>query len=264
MADKVSIITVTYNNEEVIDKYLQSVSKLKGVEVVIVDNNSTDKTVEIIEKYNGVKLIQNKGNLGFAKSSNQGAKEASGEILLFLNPDTEIEEGGVEKLASFLVENKEVGVVVPALVEPSGELQPSVRNLPTVWRAIEEYYFDKKNAYRPFVPNGEGAIQVESAVGAALMIRKDLFNRIGGFDERYFMYFEDLQLCKDVSSLGYKIFYISSVRFKHKIGGSISEKKREWSKDSAKIYHGTLGVFMLNYLIRLRNYFSKEGSKRDG
>lgn len=256
---KVSVITVTYNNEKNIGKYLNSLfdNLPDSTEVIIVDNNSADKTVDKIKTKEEVKLIKNDHNLGFAKANNQAAGEASGEYLFFLNPDTEVKSGSIEKLLKFLERNKEVGIVAPKLMQPDGKIQPSVRKLPTIWGAVKEYYLGIKNSYEAYIPRGEDPVEVESVVGGAMLIQKDLFLKLGGFSEKYFMYFEDLELCKKVKAFGFKVYYLPEVKIIHQVGASISPNKLKWIKQSQKIYFGEKSSFVLDLIFRIRQVFNK-------
>lgn len=250
-----SVVIVTYNSEKYIKKLLDSLDKFipSSTEVIIVDNKSMDATLEILKSRKDIRLIQSETNSGFAKGSNRGAKDAKGEYLLFLNPDTDILDNSISILLSFIKSHKKVGLVGPRLNEPSGKTQPSVRNLPTLWGAFSQYYLGVKNKYDDYVPEGADPVEVESLFGAAMMLKKTVFEKIGGFNEKYFMYFEDLELCKAIRNLGLKIYYLPQAKFGHVVGGSISEAKLKWIADSTDTYHGVIQAFLIHFIIRLRN-----------
>lgn len=253
-----TVITVTYNNEGVINDYLDSLKNLPRIsEVVIIDNNSTDNTVNILKKRKEIKLIESMENLGFSKACNLGAKNSNGEYLLFLNPDTKILDNAISKLLEFYKSHKNSGVVAPQLIEADGSIQPSVRKFPTVWGAIEEFYLGKTNAYEAYVPEGSDPIKVDAVFGAAMLIERQVFNVIGGFDEKYFMYYEDIDLCKKIKQRGLEIYYIPGSKVIHKVGGSISLKKLDWIKQSTRIYHGYINNFFLYLVLRPRRVFKK-------
>ncbi len=219
---ELSIITVTYNNELTIQAYLKSLfnNLPKKSEVIIIDNASTDKTVELIKNFPRVNLITSKANLGFSKGSNLGAKKAKGEFLLFLNPDTKVLTDGIKELISFAKKNPKIGIVAPKLILKNGEAQPSVRKLPTILGVIKEYYFNIKNSFCEYVPQGKDPAEVECVYGAALMIRKDIFEKLNGFDEKFFLYYEDLDLCRRLKNLNLKIIYYPKAKIEHKVGTS--------------------------------------------
>lgn len=250
-----SIVTVTYNSEKYIKKLLVSLDKFipERSEVIVVDNNSSDNTLNILKSRKNIHLIENDSNDGFAKGSNKGAEEARGEYLLFLNPDTDILDNSISILLDFIKSHQEVGLVGPALIEPLGNTQPSVRNLPTILGAFAQYYLGVKNKYDNYVPEGQDPVEVQSVFGAAIMLKKATFAKIGGFNEKYFMYFEDLELCKSVRNLGLKAYYLPKAKFSHVVGGSISEAKLKWIANSTNIYHGTTQAFLIHFIIRLRN-----------
>jgi GT2 family glycosyltransferase len=258
---KLSVIIVSYNSEDFIEKCLKSVLKYLTMdgEVIVVDNASTDKTLERINNCGSrIKVIKNRENLGFSKANNIGAKEASGEYLFFLNPDTEITELTFEELINFYEKTPGCGLVAPKLIMSDGRIQPSISKLPTVWRAFKEYVLGIKNAYSEYVPENELPSEVERIYGAALLIKKDFFESISGFDERYFLYYEDADLCKRIRKTGKRIYIYPQVSINHLVGGTKSETdKYILNYESSKKYHGVFGVFILQLIFlipRLRRH----------
>ncbi len=271
---ELSIITVSYNASEFIEEYLLSLQKHlpKQTEVIIVDNNSQDDTVQKIRKYSFVQLIENPVNSGFSRGCNMGAAKARGEYLLFLNHDIKINEGAVEEMIGYFKTHPEVGLVGPQLVEPSGMTQQSVTHFPTLMGAVQEYILGQKNKYTQYSLSGKGAVEVDAVYGAAMLLLRDSFHRLGGFDERYFLFYEDIDLCKRIHQLGKKVIYLPSARFGHVVGGSMKgERKmpfgvrtlswfwpikasgsRYFMIKSAQIYHG----FLVATLIRILMYLS--------
>ncbi|MBI3485312.1 glycosyltransferase family 2 protein, partial [Candidatus Daviesbacteria bacterium] len=197
-----SIITVIFNNESSIKKYLQSLTKNlpERSEVILIDNASTDKTVEIIHSFNDkrIKLYGQSKNLGFSKGCNLGAKYAQGKYLLFLNSDIQIIDDGIKKLLEAKIENFKVALVAPKLILTNGHVQASIRKLPTLRGVFEEYFLGKKNSYQEYIPSGNESQVIECAYGAAMLLEKSFFEKVGGFDERYFLYYEDIELCRKI------------------------------------------------------------------
>lgn len=258
MANKLlSVITVTYNNEDSILAYLESVEKNlpKNSEIIIVDNASNDTTASILENKKNIIFIKSDINLGFSKACNLAAQKASGEYLFFLNPDTKVTKESIEKLVDFYQSTPDAGIVAPKIFQDDDIVQPSVRKFPSIFGALNEYYLGIKNSYEAYVPQDLVAIEVDTVVGAAMLIKKDLFEKIGGFDENYFMYYEDIDLCKKVHSLGLKVYYVPNLQIYHKVGGSVSEQKSKWIQQSARQYHGIFGGFLLYLVLRFRNIF---------
>lgn len=233
MAD-ISIIILTYNSSNHISACLDSIFKFYGeeikekkLELIIVDNNSTDGTRGAVfdffqeEKSSELKIkikenltfIQNRENTGFAKGANLGAEEAKGEILLFLNPDTKFVDKSLTK-ASFDLENKTaiVGGKMKSAegVENSAGKFYSILNILFFALGIENivgirFAGDKKK-------------YVDYVSGGFIFVEKKVFDELSGFDEKYFMYVEDMDLCFRAKKLGYKVLYnpeIALVHYKH-------------------------------------------------
>lgn len=260
MKPKLSIIIVTYNSAGHIRRCLESVERQTRAqhEIVIVDNCSSDNTVrKIKESKVPVKLHLQNSNLGFSKANNIGVGSCSGEYLLFLNPDTVVCDHAADKLISYMTDNQDAGIVAPKLVEDNGQPQPSVRKLPTIMGAFGEYYLGIKNAYQAYVPEGKEAAAVESVVGAAMLIPKAIYQKAGGFNNKYFMYFEDLELCKKVWKMGYKVIYQPQAVVRHSVGMSAATnpKTAGYLKQSATFYHGWAQWQMLYWLLKLRRIF---------
>lgn len=271
---KLSIITVTFNSENVIKDLIETIlkSKIENSEIVIVDCASTDKTIEIIKKYPEVKLIESKVNLGYARGNNLGVKNSKGKYILFLNPDVRVPEEGINRLLNFYESNEDMGAVSPKLVFPNGKMQKSVRKLPTLKRAFMEYFLNKRAEYDEFTPSSNEPVAVECIYTAVFLMSRSLFESIKGFDEKYFLYYEDIDLCKKIIQKGKKIYYYPEVEFTHELGHSkVSEKKLPLGirtlalftpiKTSGKMYYlisdGNIyhGVFTAT-LIRLIIYVS--------
>ena len=282
---KISIITVSYNNEDCIEKFVLSVLKNlpENGELVILDNASTDETIKKLEMFKDkIKIIKSSENFGFSKGNNRAVKEASGEYLFFLNPDSELLEGTVEKLLEYSIDKNDLGIVAPQLIKDDSLIQPSVRKLPTLRGAIKEYWLGKVNSFEQYVPSEKDATQVECVYGGAILIQKEIFERINGFDERYFLYYEDLDLCKKMNERDLKVIYYPEAKVKHSIGGSVDKidklpwgirtlawffprkgyGSRYYQVKGSNIYHGPLKSFLITLLIyiavKFRIYKSKE------
>lgn len=249
---KVSIIIIAYNSEDFIRQCIASVLENLPVysEVMVLDNNSQDKTVDILNEFlPRIQLIKSAENLGFARGNNRAVRKAKGEYLFFLNPDTEINSGVINELVKFYGNTKDAGIVAPKLVMSDGQIQPSVKNLPTVWGALKEFILGIKNAYSEYVPQAENPISVEYVYGAAILIKKELFVKLGGFDEKYFLYYEDADLCKKVLSLGKRVYYYPLVSVKHLVGATKSDENRyELNHDSFIKYHGYFQALILEMI----------------
>ena len=255
-----SIVIVSYNTQELLRKCLESIidclekSKIKG-EIIIVDNGSTDGSARTVKKeFPKVKLIENKENLGFARANNQALRQVRGEYILLLNSDTEVKPGALESLLEFAEKHPEAGIVGAKLLNPDGSIQPSVYHFPTVWRAIKEYWLGKEGEYEKYIPDGAVAVGVEAVTGAAMLVARKVIEKVGQLDNRYFMYFEDLDFCRRVKQKGFQIFYLPSAEIVHHHGASgktIVGQTRQWLIKSSKIYNGLAKYYFLTLVIWL-------------
>lgn len=237
---KVSVIIVTYNSEETIRDCLKSVlSNSEQTKVIVVDNNSSDKTLEVVRQFPKVKIIQNKENFGFGKANNTGVKSSTGDYIFFLNPDCVVEKDAIEKLAGFLDKNNETAVVGPKLVNKDESLQKEISPFPTlvseilVLLRLHRVGIFKKIVYPNYDYNKTQ--EVEHLMGSALMMRRSVFDKVGGFDENFFLWFEETDLLKRISEKGYKIVYYPEAIVKHLVGQSTKQlhflnKQTIWNK----------------------------------
>lgn len=220
----ISIITVNYKMKDLIEACYASIERAApalSYELILVDNNSGDGSAEHFQSRPGVTVIANADNAGFARACNQGAAAARGQLLLFLNPDTELPPGSLEAMAAFLRANPGAGVCGPETRNTDGSIEPSVYRLPTLKRtAIDCLWLNKVfGGYevRDY-ESLKGNPKVEVICGACFMIKKDLFGRLGGFDEALWMYGEDVELCYRVRRAGFSCHYLDGVRIIHKRG----------------------------------------------
>lgn len=249
---EVSVIIVNYNTGRLLRESVESVVRsCPRCEIVVVDNGSTDRGVGEIRDIRGIRVVKNTENKGFARANNQGIKEARGEYILLLNPDTQVKEAAMERLVEFAKTHKDVGIVGAKLILGDGATQKSVFRFPTVWRAICEFWFGQ-NTYSNYVPSGAGPQVVDAVVGAAFLITPQALQKVGLLDEQYFMYFEDLDYCRRVWSSGLKVYYLPSAEIIHYHG--VSGKNiggEQWRRliPGSKIYHGVLGHWLINFII---------------
>lgn len=246
-----SIVIVNYNTKELLRKCLKSLPA--NTEVIVVDNNSSDGSSQMIKKeFVKVKLIENKRNLGFAKAVNQALWQARGKYVLLLNPDTEVIGNALEKIVEFARKHPEVGVVGGRLIDPDGTIQGSCFHKLTILNAIKEFWLRQKGVFQKYAPKTKKPVEVEAVVGACMLIPKKVIDKVGLFDERYFLYFEDLDFCRRVRGMGLKIYYLPKAEFIHYHGASgkeIPRQTRQWLIQSSKIYHGPLKHYLMNFII---------------
>lgn len=253
-----SIIIVSFNSEKYIKKTIKScLRNLKGlkdkVEILIVDNNSQDRTKEVVKsfRFKNLKFIRLKNNLGYGKANNLGAKKSKGKYLLFLNPDIELVKVDFLDLIKFLEKSKRRAGLTIKLVLENGELDKAChRGFPTPWRAF--CYFSKlesifcKQPIKIFKKLFGGyhlcfkdlsiLHTIDSPSGAFFLLKRKVFEEVGGFDEDFFMYGEDLDLSYRIKLKGYSIFFYpkyKAVHYKYKSG---LQGKNKRIRDFAK-YH---------------------------
>jgi GT2 family glycosyltransferase len=228
-----SIVIVSYNGREHLRRCLESLAAHPpGVEreVIVVDNDSRDGSAPMVAlEFPDVRLLRMPRNLGFAAGANRGAREASGEAVVLLNPDSEIETDPFAPMLTYLREHEDAGIVAPRLLNPDRSLQLSCRSFPTFSVALFNRYslltrlFPRNRYSKQYLLSDwqhDSTCDVDWVSGACLMVRRPLFEQIGLLDEGYFMYIEDVDLCQRVHRAGYRIVYFPETSVIHHIGRS--------------------------------------------
>lgn len=190
----VTAIIVTYNSANVISPCVEAL-RAQGAQVLVVDNASVDGTAQLAESL-GAQVVRNRNNEGFGRGNNIGAHVAAGEYLLFINPDAVAEVGAVGKLAQAAQAHPRDGLFGAKLVEPDGRI-----------------FHHDKGMLGAFLS------------GACLLIRRELFIELGGFDPRIFLFYEDDDLCRRVTDAGYGLHYVEEATVRHLRGGSSAKGK---------------------------------------
>lgn len=218
----VSIIILSYNTSKLLSECLTSVEKvLKNYdyELIVVDNLSHDDSVEMVKKqFPTVKLIENTENAGFARGCNLGATHAKGEYLLFLNSDTQMSENPLAKMVEIFEKNEKVGVVGGRLINFDGSLQRSYGPFYGLAKVCVMLFGGEKAELRTHP--SDNVKEVDWVSGGFMMVRRSVFDIIHGFDGRYFMYIEDMDLCYRVRKKGYLVFHTPEAVVKHLGQGS--------------------------------------------
>ncbi|MFC1612615.1 glycosyltransferase family 2 protein [Patescibacteria group bacterium] len=230
-----SIIIVNWNTRQLLDNCLCSIYKETSdlvFEIFVVDNASSDKSVEMVrEKYPKVKLIQNHKNLGFSVANNQAIRQAQGKYILILNSDTVILENALEKAVQIMEFQPEVGILGPKTLNENLTAQKTIRSDPALitqlilptkmkklfpqWKALKNYYQDNFNY--------EQGSCVSQLQGSFLLIRREALNKTGFFDEKFFIWFEEVDLCLRMRKAGYKLLYSPDIKIIHYGGKSFSQ-----------------------------------------
>lgn len=230
-----SIIIVGYNTKTVLSDCLRSIQKSKkdgcDWEVIVVDNASSDDSVKMLKNhFSWVKVIANKKNLGFAKANNIGVKEAKGRRVLFLNPDTILEDNVLSGTLKYMDEHQDVAVVSPKVLLASGRLdEASHRGFPTPWNAFCHFsglrgLFPKSQLFAGYTIgwqlDSESPHEVDSVVGAFYLVRREAGEQIGWWDEDYFWYGDELDFSYRLKQIGWKIIFLPYFKMLHLKGVS--------------------------------------------
>ncbi len=263
---KFSVVTVNYRSWPYTLRCIDSLYRTgyKNLEVVVVDNDWAVPP----EIPHPVRLIRNPQNVGFARGCNQGVLVSSGEHVMFINPDTIVEDGFFETLEKFLDENPKAGVVGPRIVGAGGDLQLTARKelgfaSGFLGRtSLLTRLFPKSSLVKRLFPAAEkltGPTVVDWVSGTCMAVRRRTLEEIGPMDERFFMYFEDTDLCRRAREAGWLVYYLPQVEIFHHSGASSRNRPRAiWDlHKSAFLYHrkygphGPLGFYSLVVLVGL-------------
>lgn len=226
---EVSIIIVNWNGGSFVRDCLESIyctSVDIGFEAIVVDNNSSDGSPDTVrEIFPQVELVRNTKNLGFARAANQGIERSKGAYILLLNPDIRVEPNSLRRMVDFLDQRPEVGAVGGKLVGPDkrGEARRYYNRFPTVGQVLLNYTALGKILSR-FTRTRfdlESAGQVDQPPGGCILLRRRALADVGSFDEDFFLWFEDVDLCYRLKQAGWKIYYLPGAQFIHYGGKSI-------------------------------------------
>ena len=255
-----SVIIVTYNSAKDIGGCLASIPRELsggGVEVIVVDNASEDATTRDIKtNYPWVTVIEAGGNLGFGKANNLGFDRSSGAYILFLNPDTVIDAGALEWCLARLANEPRTGIISPRLILADGSLDLACRRaIPTAWDGFTRASGLAKKFPRvrflagynlTWLPE-DGTYPVGSVNGAFMLTSRRVLSRIGLFDERFFMYGEDLDLCLRCTQAGYQVVYDGSHSILHLKGQSSRQNSHALSEC---VFASTRDFYLKHFNIR--------------
>lgn len=250
---KLSIIIVNFNVKAFLQNCLLSVRKaLEKIpsEIIVVDNASDDGSVEIIKKnFPDVKIIELSENLGFSKANNIGLKIAKGEYICLLNPDTIVEEDTLNTMIRFMESHPEAGMAGCKILNPDGTFQLACRrSFPTPWVAFTKIFglsalFPKSKLFARYnltYLDENQTYEVDAISGSFMFLRKDVYEKVGGLDESFFMYGEDLDWCFRIKKAGFKIYYVHSTKIIHFKG----ESTKRSNIDEVKHFYNAMRLFV--------------------
>ncbi len=245
----ISVLIVSYNTRQYLRNCLSSfygTAPRCSWEIVVIDNGSSDGSLSMLSKlFPEVRVINNSSNLGFAHANNQGLKVSRGEYLLLLNPDT-ISLNSVDRLVEFMDSNPKCGIVGGKVLNPDGSIQPTCRSFPS----LTLLPFGRESPFTRLRPGNpwsrrflctdmgyEKINKVDAVGGVFMMLRRKLLDRIGGFDESYFLFVEDVDLCYRTRKSGWEICYVPYASVIHFGGRSTQSVK------SRAVYHHYRGIY---------------------
>lgn len=249
------IVIVNYNTKNLIYNCLKSIQKSEkpknGIEVIVVDNGSKDGSVQMIkENFPWVNVIAKKENLGFSKANNLGAKTLNAKCVLFLNSDTEIKKYSLVKPLKYLNAHPNIGAITVKLFLADGQIDyDNHRGFPTPWVAFTKFaglssLFPNSTVFNAYHLGRKGLNkihQIPLTAGSFLMMPASTFWKIGGWDENYFFYGEDIDLCYRIKKANLKIVYYPKTSTLH-LRGASSGLRKENKENAASDYQNRLKV----------------------
>ncbi len=255
-APRLSIVVLSWNTVDLLRACLASLRAVAGelpFEVIVVDNDSADDSADMVAaEFDEFRLIRNGQNDGYAIGNNIGAREAIGDYVMTLNSDTEVPPGALTTLVTFLDDHPGHGICAPRLDHPDGTPQLSCKTFPTLRTAFFfDTIFDRKFPKNKEIPryfmadfDHTTSRDVDQPPGAALVIRRELWETLGGFDPALWLFFNDVDLCRRAHERGWKVAYIAEARILHHEGKSTSqfpEFGAIWHKNRLAYFRKTYG-----------------------
>jgi GT2 family glycosyltransferase len=255
-APRVSIVVLSWNTSDLLAACLSSLRAVADelpFELIVVDNGSEDGSADrTAREFSEAHLIRNAVNEGYAQGNNTGAASARGEYLLLLNSDTEVPAGALSTLVAFLDANPEHGACAPRLDNPDGTPQASCKTFPTLWTAVyydtlfDRWFPNNKTLPRYLMADFDhtSSRDVDQPPGAALMIRRELWEKLAGFDPELWLFFNDVDLCRRIHEAGYLTAYVAEARVLHHEGKSTEQFPAFgaiWHRNRFSYYRKTFG-----------------------
>ena len=252
MPPDVSVVVVSWNTSRRLERCLAAVgpaARQASVEIIVVDNGSTDGSQAMVaERFPHVRLVQNRDNQGYGRAANVGVREGRGRYALILNSDCEPAPGALAAMAERLDRDPAVGGVFCKLLNPDGSLQPSVHGrFPSPWAMLGDLFgwsslrhavYRRPRLHRWLLRGTlrlhEFERDVEWGGGACLLVRRSAFDAVGGFDERFFMYYEDLDLCHRLRDAGHRLLYTPAATAVHHWGESTAQAPERMLVESCR------------------------------
>lgn len=242
----ISIVILSWNTKKLLKNCLESLKDLK-VEIIVVDNGSTDGSVEMLKKIQAqktdLKTIFNQKNLGFSVANNQGIKIAKGDYLLLLNSDTVVKGQAPLEMAEFLTKHAKVGALGCRLLNIDGSPQPSAGPFPDLW--VTSVMLFAEHWLGSLVRSSFSKVkEVDWVMGAALMVSREAIKKAGLMDEGLFMYMDEVEWCYRIKKAGFKVMFYPGAEVIHLGGGSSQTGRKD---PILNIYRGLLYFYKKHY-----------------
>lgn len=262
-----SVIVLSYNTRDLTLACLRALPAAAAglaLEVIVVDNHSADDTMaRVAVECPQAQVIVAERNLGFARGNNLGLAAARGRYLMLLNSDTAAAPGALRVLVDFMDTHADAGACGPQLLNPDGSLQPSGRDLPSLGSVVagmlKLHRLRGDSFYKQLRRDYSQTARVQELSGAALLVRREAYARLGGLDPQFFVYYEDVDWCKRLGEAGYALYYVPQARVQHVWGGSsrqVSTLAYRAGQDSLRYYfakhHGSLAHLAIQMVLVLK------------
>jgi GT2 family glycosyltransferase len=261
-----SIIIVSWNVADMLAACLDSIfsSLHPNIEIIVVDSASSDHTIAMLhERYPQVRLLAQTTNVGFTRGNNLGLEAATGGCVLLLNPDTEVVDDAVVQMVKYLDENPDVGILGPHTLNSDHTTQSTRRRFPTITTAFFESTWLQGIAPKSVLErfymtdtSDDAILDVDWVQGSALMFRRDVYDQIGGLDEGYIMFSEELDWCKRAKDAGWRVVYLGTVKIIHHGGKSteqvVARKHIHFQESKLRYfrkYHGRAVAYLLRVFL---------------
>jgi len=249
---KLSIIIVNFRSEQFLKRCIASIYNCLDIdfEIIVVNNDEKEKLISVAQNFPEIKILNNEKNIGFGSAVNVGTKLARGEFLFFINPDAFLKSREIGETLKILENNEKIAAIGLKIIDKNGKNQEWICG-------FEATFFDliKNNlgfSRSKKVWEKKNKIFVHWVSGAAMLVKKNIFERLGGFDENFFMYFEDLDLCKRARKLGFKILYFPKTEIVHESGGSLKNRKQQ-----KKYYYASQDYYFQKHFNKIKGLLIK-------
>ena len=272
---KISVIIVNYNVKEYLAQALSSIERaLENIshEIIVIDNHSIDGSIPFLKKqFPGLKLIENQENVGFGKGNNQGLKEARGEFVVLINPDTVVQEDTFTRLLNFFESTPDAAAATCKIINPDGSFSIDCRHsIPTptiaLWKVLGlSKLFPRSKIFGQYnmtFLDEDQTYPIPAISGSFMMIKHKILEEIGYFDERFFMYCEDIDLCHRINEKGHKIYYVPQTQIIHYKGESTKKDRLDYVITFNKSlylffqkYYAPSSLFLFRWLVAIGIFF---------